>query len=93
MSDDLTPCRQLRPSSRREHVSASKDTLGSDGAPGHAHVVRLAESLVDVRNCPGMTKSQVSTIVKLWGSLTDRDKRRIQYSAQHKTQVTSGFFC
>ena len=28
MSGDLTPCRQLRPSSRREHVSASNSQMG-----------------------------------------------------------------
>ena len=59
----LTPCRQLRPSSRREHLRASHNGINSNiygnlqGSHGHANSLR--QKLGKIK-CHG-------TSLKIWG--------------------------
>ena len=46
MSGGLTPCRQLRPSSRREHVSASNSHVMGGGKDMTAHPIFLIHVII-----------------------------------------------
>ncbi|XP_057213117.1 uncharacterized protein LOC130568344 [Triplophysa rosa] len=68
------------------------ESLGPDGKPGYDHVVRLANSLVDLRNKGFITQQKVDEIVTLWDKLSEDDKGALIYPARHRERLVKGRF-
>ncbi len=50
------------------------ESVGPDGQAGYDCVIKLANSLVDLRHQGFVTQSKVDEIVTLWDDLSDHDK-------------------
>ncbi|XP_052471895.1 uncharacterized protein LOC128028661 [Carassius gibelio] len=68
------------------------ESLGPDGRPGYDHVVRLANSLVDLRHEGFITQQKVDEIVTLWDKLSEFDKGALIYPARHRDRLMKGRF-
>ncbi|XP_057187565.1 uncharacterized protein LOC130552902 [Triplophysa rosa] len=68
------------------------ESLGPDGKPGYDHVVRLANSLVDLRSKGFITQQKVDEIVTLWDKLSEDDKGALIYPARHRERLVKGRF-
>lgn len=63
------------------------ESVGPDGQAGYDHVIKLANSLVDLRNQWFVTQSKVDEIVTLWDDLSDHDKGPLIYPSPHHTPL------
>lgn len=72
--------------------NAQMESLGPDGRPGYDHVVRLANSLVDLRHEGFITQQKVDEIVTLWDKLSEFDKGALIYPARHRDRLVKGRF-
>ncbi|KAL1269406.1 hypothetical protein QQF64_031695 [Cirrhinus molitorella] len=52
-------------------TQSQMESLGPDGRPGYDHVIRLANSLVDLRHEGFITQQKVDEIVTLWDKLSE----------------------
>ncbi|KAL1269397.1 hypothetical protein QQF64_031686 [Cirrhinus molitorella] len=68
------------------------ENLGPDGRPGYDHIVRLANSLVDLRHEGFVTQQKVDEIVTLWYKLSEFDKGALIYPARHHDRLVKGRF-
>lgn len=68
------------------------ESQGPDGKPGYDHVVRLANSLVDLRNDGFITQQKADKIVTLWDKLSEDDKGALVYPAHHRERLVKGRF-
>ena len=66
--------------------------MGPDGAMGYHHVVRLAVSLVELRNELVVTRAKEEELVALWKKLPECDKAPVAYPPRHKDRLTKGRF-
>ena len=62
--------------------------------PGYQHVDKLAEYLVELRSQSALclSNSQANTIIALWKSLDEHDKKRVVFAARHQERLLSGRF-
>ncbi len=63
------------------------ESVGPDGQAGYDHVIKLANSLVDLRHQWFVTQSKVDEIVTLWDDLSDHDKGPLIYPSPHHTPL------
>lgn len=68
------------------------ESVGPDGQVGYDHVIRLADSLVDLRHQGFVTQGKVNEIVMLWNNLSDHDKGPLIYPPRHRDRVLQGRF-
>lgn len=66
--------------------------MGPDGAMGYQHVVRLAVSLVELRDKPVLTRAKEEELIALWKCLPEGDKAPVAYPPRHKDRLTQGRF-
>ena len=66
--------------------------MGPDGAMGYQHVVRLAVSLVELRNLQVVTREKEEELIALWNHLPEGDKAPVSYPPHHKDTLTKGRF-
>ena len=66
--------------------------MGPDGATGYQHVVRLAVSLVELREHLAVTRAKEEEIVSLWDKLPEHYKTPVTYSPRHQARLTTGRF-
>ncbi|XP_077088783.1 uncharacterized protein LOC143740659 [Siphateles boraxobius] len=71
---------------------AQVESVGPDGQGGYQHVVKLANSLVDLRHQGFVTQDKVDEIVALWDSLSEHDKGPLIYPPRHRDRVLKGRF-
>lgn len=79
----------------REYIfsfNAQMESLGPDGRPGYDHMVRLANSLVDLRLEGFITQLKVDEIQTLWDKLSEFDKGALVYPAHHRDRLVKGRF-
>ncbi|KAL1269404.1 hypothetical protein QQF64_031693 [Cirrhinus molitorella] len=73
-------------------TQSQMESLGPDGRPGYDHVIRLANSLVDLRHEGFITQQKVDEIVTLWDKLSEFDKGALIYPARHRDKLVKGRF-
>uniref|UniRef100_A0AAV2M599 Uncharacterized protein n=1 Tax=Knipowitschia caucasica TaxID=637954 RepID=A0AAV2M599_KNICA len=61
--------------SRPGSTTTQAPVLGPDGAAGWEKVQDLAEHLLSLRDAAYLDEQQVTQTIRLWGALSDRDKR------------------
>ncbi len=66
------------------------ESVGPDGQAGYDRVIKLANSLVDLRHQLFVTQSKVDEIVTLWDDLSDHDKGPLIYPPPPPWQTTEG---
>lgn len=72
--------------------NAQMESLGPDGRPGYDHVVRLANSLVDLRHEGFITQHKMDKSQTLWDKLSEFDKGALVYPARHRDRLVKGRF-
>ncbi len=55
------------------------ESVGPEGQAGYDRVIKLTNSLVDLRHQGFVTQSKVDEIVTLWDDLSDHDKGTLIY--------------
>ncbi|XP_042589352.1 uncharacterized protein LOC122138796 [Cyprinus carpio] len=73
-------------------TQSQMESVGPDGQAGYDHVIRLADSLVDLRHQGFVTQGKVDEIVILWNQLSDHDKGTLIYPPRHRDRVLKGRF-
>ncbi|XP_042567382.1 uncharacterized protein si:ch73-112l6.1 [Cyprinus carpio] len=73
-------------------TQSQMESVGPDGQAGYDHVIRLADSLVDLRHQGFVTQGKVDEIVILWNNLSDHDKGTLIYPPRHRDRVLKGRF-
>lgn len=68
------------------YSTASQADVGSDGAPGFQHVVRLAQRLVEYCRQGHISTSEVEEIVGLWDDLPEADKGPVNYPPRYRVK-------
>ncbi|XP_026125522.1 uncharacterized protein LOC113107315 [Carassius auratus] len=79
-------------SSPASATQSQMESVGPDSQAGYDHVIRLADSLVDLRHQGFVTQSKLDEIVVLWNNLSDHDKGTLIYPPHHRDRVLKGRF-
>ncbi|XP_052472153.1 uncharacterized protein LOC128028874 [Carassius gibelio] len=79
-------------SSPASGTQSQMESVGPDGQGGYDHVIRLADSLVDLRLQGFVTQGKVDEIVVLWNNLSDHDRGTLIYPPRHRDRVLKGRF-
>ncbi|XP_067280313.1 uncharacterized protein [Pseudorasbora parva] len=61
--------------------------MGPDGVSGYDHVIKLANSLVELRNHGFVTQQKVDEIVSLWNKLSEHDKGVVVHPTQPENKL------
>ncbi|XP_048023397.1 uncharacterized protein si:ch73-112l6.1 isoform X2 [Megalobrama amblycephala] len=82
IKDEPYAADQFMPQGISQEDDNEEKCIGPDGAPGYDRVIKLANSLVELRNHGFVTQRKVDEIVTLWDKLSEHDKRGVVHPTQ-----------